>query len=115
MSLAAMSSILGPLIRLFELATSRFNRSRAPRNEVKKIGRLIVNADSGFRVSSLLVKLKNLLDTHLEILESENVNRFYQKWLTDELLNVTGEHPRLITHDNVSSLREVHADAADWL
>jgi hypothetical protein len=70
--------------------------------------------DSPSALSGTLVDVKRFLVQHDQMMKRPDVKRFYDKWLTDQLLDWDGEHSRLRVINSVEAIAELKIDA-EWL
>ncbi len=88
---------------------------RATQAKLHHFARQIEHTESARQLSRILVALKAFLLQFDVLLKRASVKAFFDAWLTDVLLDATGEHPKLVVSQNAEAKKKLKADAAKLL
>ena len=76
----------------------------------------IMSTTSPYRLSEILLNLKEFCNEHPDLLMRPYLREFYDAWPDDQMLDLTGQHSKLHDIDRIpDGVRELKADCVKLL
>jgi hypothetical protein len=97
--------------KISDFLVTRITGRRKLDAQLRHYQREIISTESSVRLCRILVEIKAFLVLHDCLMARPNVKEFYDEWLTHPLLDGQGEHPDLCTHDGITHIKRLRADA----
>lgn len=107
-------TLLDAIIKIAGVTWGALQGKRAADSQMRHFQRQILSTNSSSALSGTLVDVKRFVVEHDQMMKRPDVKRFYDKWLTDQLLDWDGYHSRLRVINCVEAVAELKSDA-EWL